>query len=228
MVVEPRGFAIALDGKPLKTPAKQPLIVPAEALALAIAEEWESQGETVRPASMPLTTLATTAIDRLLPDPAAAIAEICGYANAELLCHRADRPDELVRHQARQWQPWLDWIEARHGARLATGEGVVPIRQSEDALEALRHAALRHAGFGLMALHALTQTLGSIVLALAVAEGELDAAEAADLALLDELYQARQWGEEPEARLRREAIRDDAAASARFLALARNPLKPRD
>ncbi|MBI3496732.1 MAG: ATPase [Proteobacteria bacterium] len=215
------GFIVTLDAMPLLSPAKAPMRVPTKALAEAIAEEWRRQGETVLPATMPLTTLIATALDRVLPESGPAVAEICSYAQSELLCYRADRPPELCRRQARDWQPWLDWASERYGARLEVTEGVAPVRQSETALAAIRKAVLQHQGLTLMALHALTQTLGSVVLALAVVEGRLDAAAAAELALLEETCQAEQWGEDDEAAERRAAIRADAAISARFLALIR-------
>jgi chaperone required for assembly of F1-ATPase len=215
------GFGVALDGKAIRTPAGNPLTLPSEALAQAVAEEWQGQDATVRPVTMPLTTLATTAIDRLVPDPGPAIAEIAAYAGSELLCHRAGRPQELVSLQIEGWQPWLDWAETRFGAWLAVGEGIVPLAQTPEALSAIRTAVARHRDLALMALQALTQSLGSVVLALAVVEGALDAHAAAELALLDELYQARLWGEDPEAVRRRAAVRADIEASARFLTLAR-------
>ena len=58
-------LGIALDGKPVKTPKKLPLVLPSAALAEAVAEEWRGQGEKLNPAHMWLTKLANTVIDRV-------------------------------------------------------------------------------------------------------------------------------------------------------------------
>ena len=41
------GFAILLDGRTVKTPARNILVLPTEKLASAIAAEWREQGEEV-------------------------------------------------------------------------------------------------------------------------------------------------------------------------------------
>jgi len=58
------GWGIALDARPLRTPGKHEMVVPSEALAAAIAAEWDGQRDEVRPAAMPLSRLAATAIDQ--------------------------------------------------------------------------------------------------------------------------------------------------------------------
>jgi len=42
------GFQILLDHRVLRTPARQPLVVPSRALAYAIAAEWEWQVRATR------------------------------------------------------------------------------------------------------------------------------------------------------------------------------------
>jgi chaperone required for assembly of F1-ATPase len=59
------------------------------------------------------------------------------------------------------------------------------------------------------------------VLALALIAGAIEAEVASDAAQLDEIYQAKKWGQDREAEQRRREIRDDIAAAARFAALAR-------
>ncbi len=213
------GFSVALDDRALKTPAKRPLILPTEGLAQAVAEEWAVQGDTIKPLTMPLTRLAYTAIDRLAEDPSKAIDEAAAYAGTDLVCYRAAHPAMLVRRQEEGWQPLIDWLSRRYDVALAVTDGVIAVRQSDEALARLKAVVAARDPLRLAALHALTTTSGSLVIALAVAEGEIDAIRAFELAHIDETVQAEQWGEDAEAAAAREAVRQDMVASGRFLAL---------
>jgi len=86
------GYAIILDGKPIKTPGRRDLLVPSEALAAAIAEEWNAQATEVRAAKMPLTRFATTTVDRVATQRDAIIRQTANYAGTDLVCYRATHP----------------------------------------------------------------------------------------------------------------------------------------
>lgn len=216
---EGNGFAVSLDDRGLKTPAKRPLILPTAGLAQAIADEWAGQGDAIKPLTMPLTRLAYTAIDRLADDPTKAIDEAASYAGTDLVCYRAAHPAMLVRRQEEGWQPLLDWLSRRYDVALAVTSGIMAVQQSPEALARLKAVVAARDAMRLAALHALTTTAGSLVIALAVVEGEIDAARAFELAHIDETVQAEQWGEDAEAAAAREAVRQDMAATGRFLAL---------
>ena len=213
------GWGVALDGKPLRTPAKNELVLPSKALAAAIAAEWDAQREEIRPATMPLTRLAATAIDRTRAGRDLVVAETAGYADTDLLCYRADHPPALAARQGAVWQPLVDWASRRYGATLAVTKGVLPARQSPATLEAFAAIVAREDEFRLTALHTLTATCGSLVIALAVLDGRLDAAAAFAASQLDETFQIEAWGEDAEAAARRRNIAADIAATARFIAL---------
>jgi len=197
-------------------------------LAEAIAAEWELAGRTkggdFQAEDVPLTRIAGTAQERVAPDPASTIDALARYGETDLLCYRATGPDSLMAHQARNWQPWVDWAFTRHGADLRVVYGIMAAKQPDAALGALRHALARQTADTLAGLGILVPAMGSLVLGLAVAEGRLDAAEAHRLAVLDELFQAEQWGEDSEAAARRLAVAADIAIAARFIALSREPL----
>jgi chaperone required for assembly of F1-ATPase len=215
------GTVVVLDDRPVRTPARRHLAAPTPALAEAIAAEWRAQGEAIRPAGMPLTRMATTALDLLPTRRGDAIAEVAGYAETDLLCYRADRPPELVARQRRTWQPLLDWAEATYGARLAVTDRALPVAQPEPALARLREAVEASDDWTLTGLHAATTALGSVVLGLALRERRLTAEAAFGAGLLDELFEAEQWGEDPEAAARRERLRREVEAAAHFMALCR-------
>ena len=216
------GFAIALDGRPVRTPAKSPLAVPSAGLAKAIADEWAAQEGDVRPLAMPLTRLASTAIDKVAAERARFVDDLARYGGSDLLCYRAEHPPELVSRQAAAWQPLLEWAGDRYGSRLTVTQGVVPRDQPKAALAALRSAIERHDDMGISALHAATTAAGSLVIALALLETRVTAEEAFALSELDESFQIEQWGVDAEAARRREAIRAEFGAVAAFMAHRRD------
>jgi chaperone required for assembly of F1-ATPase len=212
-------WAIALDGKPVRTPARAVLAVPSAALAAAIAAEWEAQGEEIRPATMPLTRLAATAIDRTAAQRDLVVAETANYSATDLVCYRAEHPPALAARQHAVWQPLLDWAALRYDAALAVTTGIVPAAQSSAALRALAAVVAAHDDFRLTALHTLTAACGSLVIALALSETRLDPEAAFAASQLDETFQIEAWGEDFEAAARRRAVAADIAAAARFIAL---------
>jgi chaperone required for assembly of F1-ATPase len=213
------GWGIALDQKPVRTPGKNELVVPSEALAAAIGEEWDAQQTEIRPATMPLTRLAATAIDRTTAQREQVIAETANYAGTDLVCYRADHPPELAARQQSVWQPLLDWATLRYDAALAVTSGVIPTRQSAASLKAFAGAVAALDDFRLTALHTLTASCGSLVIALALLEGRVDAATAFAASQLDETFQIEAWGEDAEAVERRRALEADIEAAVRFLSL---------
>lgn len=214
------GFAVTLDGKPIRTPAGTPFAVPSLGLAEAIATEWGAQGDTLQPHTMPLMQLASTALDRVGPRRDAVIDELLNYAATDLLCYRAAEPAELAERQQRAWQPLLDWAARRFAAELSVTTGIVPVTQPEPALAALRRATAALDDWRLTALQSATAAAGSLVVALAMLEGEIDADKAFVVAFLDEIYQAELWGDDYEAEDRRDRLRADLEAAQRFARLS--------
>jgi chaperone required for assembly of F1-ATPase len=214
-------FTVLLGGRPVRTPEKSILRLPTAALAAAVGNEWLAQGETLRPETMPLTRLAATALERIGPRRQGIVDAVVGYAGSDLLCYRAEAPDDLVVLQQRTWQPLLDWAAKRWGARMAVGAGVVPIEQPPSAIDALRQAVDQANDLELAALSCVVQASGSIVVGLAVLDDHIDAETAFATALLDEQYQAERWGIDAEAERRRQDIASDIRAAASFLSLAR-------
>ena len=219
------GYSIRLDGRPMRLPGGGVLVVRPEPLALAIAGEWQraggAKGGEMSFEDTPLTRLAGTAQERIAPDPDPTIDAIARYGETDLLCYRAESPAELVERQGRLWQPWLDWAAVEYGAPLRVTAGIGYVRQHHDSIGALKRAVAAQDVYALAGLGVAVPALGSLVLGLAVARGALDAATAADLGALDELFQAEQWGEDDEAAKRRATFRADIALGARFIALSR-------
>ena len=212
--------AILLDGKPVRTPGKAPLAVPARALADTVAVEWRAQGTHIDPAAMPLTKLANSAIDGVAGQTDAVIDDIVAHARADLLCYRASGPEKLLAAQKQYWDPVIAWARDALHAPFNLTEGVVHVAQPEEAIAALRKEAETFDTFGLAALHVMTALSGSALLALAVALKRLTPEEAWAAAHVDEDFQIGQWGEDEEAKARREARKRDFDAAARALELS--------
>jgi chaperone required for assembly of F1-ATPase len=215
------GYALALDAKPVKTPAKRDLTVPTAALARAIAAEWNAQAAEIRPAEMALTQIANTAIDRVGPQRAFIVRQVAEYAGTDLVCYRAARPPELSARQQAVWQPLVDWAGLRYDAPLEITTGLIPIAQPAPSLQTLAAAVGEHDDFTLAALMVATAACGSLVIALALAEGRIGADEAFAASQLDESFQIEAWGEDSEQTQRRRALANDIAAAVRFLDLLR-------
>ena len=215
------GHGVALDRRPLKTPGKRDLILPNRVLAAAIAEEWNAQEGEIRPATMPLTRLATTAVDRVATQREAIIEETANYAGTDLVCYRATHPPALAARQQAVWQPLIDWAVLRYDAPLVITPGVIPKSQSAASLRAFAAAVADQDDFAMTALHVATAASGSLVIGLALLEGQLDAQEAFTASQLDESFQIEAWGEDAEQAGRRRALAADIAAAARFMSLLR-------
>jgi chaperone required for assembly of F1-ATPase len=214
-------YGLALDGKPVKTPAKRHLTVPTAALAQAIAAEWNAQVGDIRPSEMTLTQIANTALDRVGPHRALVVRQIAEYAGTDLVCYRATRPPELSARQQAVWQPLVDWTVLRYDAPLEITAGVIPVPQPAASLQALATAVGEHDDYTLAALMVATTACGSLVIALALAERRIAAGEAFAASQLDESFQIQAWGEDSEQTQRRRALANDIAAAARFLSLLR-------
>ncbi|MDX1574835.1 MAG: ATP12 family protein [Kiloniellales bacterium] len=213
------GYGVQLDGRDIRTPGKAALVLPSAGLAEAVAGEWAAQGARIEPATMPLMSLACTAIDQVAPNRGAVIGELVGYGESDLLCYRAEHPEALVARQAEIWQPLLDWAARNLDAPLRVTCGIRYQPQPEDALAALRRNVEALDDFPLTALDCATRASGSLVIALALHRGRLDAEAAFEAAELDATFQIELWGEDPEATRRRAAILADLAAARRLMEL---------
>lgn len=209
-----------LDARPLRTPGGAEMLLPA-ALATAVAAEWEAQSDEIRPQTMPLMRLASTAIDRVAAHRQGVVDEIAGYAATDLVCYRAKHPPELAARQHAVWQPLMDWARLRFDAPLLVTTGILPRPQPAEALASLRTAVEALDLLRLTALHAAVTAAGSLVIGLALLEGRLGAREAWEASQLDETFQIERWGEDAEAAGRRAALRRDLEDARRFLDLLR-------
>ncbi|HEY4191599.1 MAG TPA: ATP12 family chaperone protein [Mesorhizobium sp.] len=212
------GFAVHLDGKPVRTPAKALLTLPTEQSARLVADEFAAQVEVIDPVKMPVLRLVNTALDGVANEKQAVLEDILRFASTDMLCYRADTPQGLVDRQNTHWDPVLDWARAALGARFNLAEGVIHVEQPRESIAVLgAHLARRADPLRLAALHLMTSLTGSALLALAADEGELDAEAAWLAAHVDEDWQIEQWGQDAEAVARRNARHRDFLAALQLL-----------
>jgi chaperone required for assembly of F1-ATPase len=213
------GRRILLDGRPVKTPARQDLALPSDALADAIAEEWNAQGERIEPRAMNLTGLANAAIDRIAPEPLAFARGLAAYGETDLVCYRAEGPAPLVAIQAEHWDPVLAWAGRRYDILFEIVTGISHHAQPAETVARLDAAVAARDPFTLAGLSPLVTISGSLLIALALAEDAISLDTAWAAATADEQWQASQWGEDAEATLALANRRRDFEAAARFLSL---------
>jgi len=214
----PDGFGVTLDGRQIKTPGRSAIAVPHRGLAEAIAAEWEAQEGEIKPHTMPMMQLAATVIDHFPANRPAVEATVLRFAETDTVCYRAEpgQPNELIRLQKALWDPLLDWLADRHGARLKTAEGILAVTQPREALDRLAGVVAAMDDWRLGAFQSAAASSGSLVIGLALVEGRIDANEASAAAELDSGFEIDRWGEDAEAARRRAVVAADLKAARRF------------
>jgi len=213
------GWGVELDGKPLRTPARDLLTVPTKALAEAIASEWNEVGDKIDPGTLPLTGLANAAVDRVTPDKEAFAKGIARYAEADLACYRAEGPSALVDRQTESWDALIGWGRRRFDVDFRTTRGIVHVDQPAATVDRLSHAVAALDPFRLAGLSPLVTISGSLLAALGVLEGTLMPDQAWDAVTVDDRWQLEQWGSDAEAEAAIDNRRRDFMAAARFIEL---------
>ncbi len=210
------GFGIELDGRKVKTPAKVDLIVPTRAMAESIAAEWDAQEDQIDPSTMPFTRSANAAIDKVATQFGEVADMLTEYGGTDLLCYRATEPRELIERQAQNWDPILDWAEAKLGARLKTAAGVMFVPQESAAIEILRGQVHAMSNFQLAAFHDLVGMSGSLLLGFAAVHDLHPAETIWDLSRVDETWQIEKWGEDEDEKQLIDAKRRDFLHASKF------------
>lgn len=210
---------VALDGRPVRTPGRVPLLLPTDALAAAVADEWRAVADAIDPRAMPLTGMANAAIDRVAPDPATFAAGLAQYGESDLLYYRAATPDLLAARQAAAWDPLLGWARTRYDVHFETVAGVMHRPQPPATIERLHGAVTAQTPFALAALSPIVTITGSLIAALALLEGAADAGTVWTAAMVDETWSVEMWGEDTLATTDRAGRREGYDAAVRMLGL---------
>lgn len=211
------GFGVTLDGRMVRTPVRNTMVLPTEQAARLVAGEYGAQGDIIDPMTMPVTRLANTAIDGVAGDMQAVAEDIQRFSSSDLLCYRAGTPERLVARQTESWDPVLEWVERALGARFVLAEGVMHVAQPRESIGAIGiHLRGFDDPFRLAALHSMTTLTGSALLALAVAGRQISWTDAWTAAHVDEDWNIELWGEDAEAKARRAAREKEMEAAWRL------------
>jgi chaperone required for assembly of F1-ATPase len=213
------GWQVCFDGKPMRSPAKASLVLPARRLAEEVADEWQRQEQFVELDGMPHTQFSCAATDYTAVYRADVEAETLAYITTDLLCYRAQEPQDMVQRQNEQWNPWVRWAEERFNLRMALVVGIMPVEQSGETLDEMRRQIAALDDFSLTAVWLVAKHTGSLLLAFAVQQGALEAPVAFNLSRLEEDFQNARWGVDEEARSRRHSTAAEMEALGKFISL---------
>ncbi|NNE87253.1 MAG: ATPase [Silicimonas sp.] len=192
-------FTVHLDGRPVRTPGKRPLLVPTGTMAQRIAAEWQAQEDKINPESMPWTRSANSAIEKVAASRLGVEAHLIDYAGTDLLCYRAERPKSLIDRQSMAWEPILQWADQTFGARLAITSGVMPVEQPTDAIERLSRTMTPMSDFEMTGFYDLVTLSGSFLIGLAAVHEYASPDDLWAASRVDELWQIEEWGADEEA-----------------------------
>jgi len=212
----PEGFAIALDGKQVRTPSGRPLLAPTRDIADGIAAEWNAQVETIDPLTMPLTRFANSVVEGVIGRVDEVAADAAKFLGSDMLFYRAGHPETLVAREGQHWDPVLCWAADTLGAHFVLAEGIIHVSQPEAAIRAAR-TVFPTDPWSVAAFHVVTTLTGSALLALALANGFRDEDQVWAAAYVDEDWNGEKWGVDEEVAARRAARLVDFKAAVSIL-----------
>ncbi|MEJ5975265.1 ATP12 family protein [Novosphingobium sp. PS1R-30] len=216
------GWRVLLDGRGLKTVSGRAQVLPTQALAEALAEEWADQGDEIDPASFVLRDMADYAIDVVGQDRSDAIRSLVAYAGTDTLCYRAEPDEPLHERQLEVWEPLLHAAEQRWDVHFERIDGIMHRPQPAATLTRMEAVLAAESDHVLAAVNTLTNLASSLVIALAALAPEADAEALWDVANLEEDWQASLWGKDAEAEERRAQRLAVFETAMRYARLARN------
>ena len=214
-------FEILLDKRILKTPMQKDLIFSNYKIAKETALEWDIDEKEINTENMVFYGLISTAIDKISNDKVSYIENVLGFINTDLICYRADAPNDLVDLQNRSWNPIISFIKKYIDVELKFFIGVMPSKQSLEIFNRLKTLINSFSDIEISALHRITNLTGSIFISICILKGDVLKNEAFELSFLDELYQAKNWGIEQESLDKRDKIAKELNRIISFVELIR-------
>jgi len=216
---EPEGYTILLDDRPVKTPNKNILYAPNEAIANLIVQEWAQQEEEIVPDAMPVTQILNTQLEKVTHKRAAMTPQLLAYLDTDLICYL---DEELKAAQEEHWKPSRTWFEKRYGAPLKTTTVIAALQQDPQLHAGVKDdvGALDDARFTILQL--ATPLTGSLILGLHFTHGQATAAQLLKASFVEEdqkdiLYNAEKYGPDPLTEKKKQATLRDLKAAEEYL-----------
>ena len=218
-------YALLLDGKPVQTPSRNQLTLRAAPLAAAIADEWREQGDTILPDTMPLSQMAMTLIDRILPQREILTDEILGYLDTDLVCYRAAEPETYKAGQEKHWDVFVNWASENFTTPIETTTGLSPLTQSPELHQKIANSIMGMNDNEFMALYLTTLGAGSLIIGLGFVAGDFSPTQVLDAAFVeekikDEMYLSNIYGSAPDQERRMKLLLNDLNTLQNFLVLS--------
>ncbi|XP_062508283.1 ATP synthase mitochondrial F1 complex assembly factor 2-like isoform X1 [Corticium candelabrum] len=189
------GYAVALDGRVVKTPLRNELLVPSESLAVAIAAEWDAQWEKIQPSGMHLTSLCMTAIDKLSETTRESqVSDILPFLQTDCSCFRVSEPDDFVKLQTDTWDPIIDWFQNKFDVKLKVSTGLLEAFQEIETMDRVRDVLMTYDPHVLLGVHSAVSSLSSLVIAMGLVGNFISVEKAVQAANLESEYQTKKWG----------------------------------
>lgn len=220
----PDGFEIHLDGRPVKTPVRHTLRAPTKNLADALMQEWAEQKENINPDTMLLTQILSTRIDRVSVDRNAMEQLLMAYLDTDLVCYRADKPEELRRRQESIWGVSVSWLEERYSQKLLITDGLAALSQQQALHDEMKKEISAFDDDYFTSLQLICATSGSLILALALLHNAVNADHVFEAMRIEEnykaeIYDAEKYGPDPAQDKKDQAILRDLKAAEKYLEL---------
>lgn len=188
-------YEINLDRRKLKTPGGKLFTVPNEALAIAVATEWDAQRDSLKFYTMHLTTLCNTALDNPTQrSKDQMISAALKFLETDTVCYRVEEPHGLVELQKNEWDPVLHWIENRYNVTIGSSSNILGPEIPEATKDTFRQHLNSYSFWSLTGLEFVITQLKSVVLSLGMMDRYLSVEQAVLLSRLEEEYQIRRWG----------------------------------
>ncbi|XP_067317607.1 ATP synthase mitochondrial F1 complex assembly factor 2 [Anolis sagrei] len=189
------GFEISLDHRKLKTPQAKLFTVPSETLALAVATEWDSQRDTIKPYTMHLTTLCNTALDN--PSQRTKdqiIGAALKFLETDTICYRVEEPPALVELQKNEWDPVIEWAEKRYNVTIGSSTSIMGPSIPQSTKDVFISHLASYNTWALQGIEYMITQLKSLILSMGLLDKHLTVEHAVLLSRLEEEYQIQRWG----------------------------------
>ena len=124
---------------------------------------------------------------------------------------------KLLEEQKSKWLPIVNWVNQTVNTHFkpTTSLDVSPV--SKNFLADFKTYIRAFSDKEMTVFYTAALDMHSVLLALALVKGKIDAKQAFELSEMEELFQARNWGKEAVAEARRRAIRDKLQEAQAYL-----------